>query len=96
MIVKDDREIESGSSIGELGTSSESKSLSDGSHYDGDLLVSKAKRRTKKGKGLSLKGHGQRAEKNFKDISTPALGGLIIRGGLKRTQEEVHQKVDHA
>ncbi|RDY01359.1 hypothetical protein CR513_15324, partial [Mucuna pruriens] len=39
MIVKDDGEIGSKSSIGEVGTSSESKSLSDGSHYEGNLLV---------------------------------------------------------
>ncbi|RDX64229.1 hypothetical protein CR513_57243, partial [Mucuna pruriens] len=37
MIVKDDGEIKSKSSIGEVSTCSES--LSDGSHYEGDLLV---------------------------------------------------------
>ncbi|RDX75771.1 hypothetical protein CR513_44313, partial [Mucuna pruriens] len=39
MIVKDDGEIGSESSIGEVDTSSESESLNDGSHYEGDLLV---------------------------------------------------------
>ncbi|RDX99739.1 hypothetical protein CR513_17172, partial [Mucuna pruriens] len=39
MIVKDDGEIRSESSIGEVSTSSESESLSDGCHYDGDFLV---------------------------------------------------------
>ncbi|RDX85965.1 hypothetical protein CR513_32736, partial [Mucuna pruriens] len=39
MIVKDVGEIESESSRGEGSTSNESESLSDGSHYEGDLLV---------------------------------------------------------
>ncbi|RDY12040.1 hypothetical protein CR513_03221, partial [Mucuna pruriens] len=39
IIVKDDGKIGSESSIGEVGTSSESKSLSDGSYYEEDLLV---------------------------------------------------------
>ncbi|RDY04701.1 hypothetical protein CR513_11571, partial [Mucuna pruriens] len=39
MIVKDDGEIESESSLGELSSSREVESLSDGSHYKGDLLV---------------------------------------------------------
>ncbi|RDX88679.1 hypothetical protein CR513_29698, partial [Mucuna pruriens] len=39
MIVKDDREIRSESSIGEVSTSSKFESLSDGSHYERDLLV---------------------------------------------------------
>ncbi|RDX97725.1 hypothetical protein CR513_19477, partial [Mucuna pruriens] len=39
MIVKDDGEVESDSSYGEKSSSSEAESLSDGSHYEGDLLV---------------------------------------------------------
>ncbi|RDX83286.1 hypothetical protein CR513_35812, partial [Mucuna pruriens] len=39
MVVKNDREIKSESSIGELSASSEVKSLSDDSQYEGDLLV---------------------------------------------------------
>ncbi|RDY04687.1 hypothetical protein CR513_11573, partial [Mucuna pruriens] len=39
MIVKDDGEIGSKSSIGEVRTSSEFESLSDGSHYEGNLLM---------------------------------------------------------
>ncbi|RDY14433.1 hypothetical protein CR513_00507, partial [Mucuna pruriens] len=39
MIVKDYREVESESSIGEVSTSSEVECLSDDSHYEGDLLM---------------------------------------------------------
>ncbi|RDX74485.1 hypothetical protein CR513_45767, partial [Mucuna pruriens] len=39
MIVKEDREIGSESSTREASTTSESKCLSDGSHYEGDLFV---------------------------------------------------------
>ncbi|RDX73951.1 hypothetical protein CR513_46364, partial [Mucuna pruriens] len=39
MIVKDDGEVESESSIGEVSTSSEAECLSDDSHYEADLLI---------------------------------------------------------
>ncbi|RDY04991.1 hypothetical protein CR513_11221, partial [Mucuna pruriens] len=39
MIVKDDGEIESDSSLGDVSSSSEVESLSDGFHYEGDFLV---------------------------------------------------------
>ncbi|RDX58687.1 hypothetical protein CR513_61981, partial [Mucuna pruriens] len=39
MIVKDDGEIGSENSVRKVSTSSKSESLSDGSHYEGDLLV---------------------------------------------------------
>ncbi|RDX76570.1 hypothetical protein CR513_43418, partial [Mucuna pruriens] len=39
MIVKEDEEYVSESSAGEISTFNESESLSDGSHYEGDLLV---------------------------------------------------------
>ncbi|RDY03599.1 hypothetical protein CR513_12800, partial [Mucuna pruriens] len=39
MIVKDDGEVKSGSSIGEVSTFSEAGGLSDDSHYERDLLV---------------------------------------------------------
>ncbi|RDX80079.1 hypothetical protein CR513_39411, partial [Mucuna pruriens] len=39
-------------------------------------------------KVFPLEGHGQRAKEDFKDITTPVLGGHMIRRRLKRTQEE--------
>ncbi|RDY05113.1 hypothetical protein CR513_11085, partial [Mucuna pruriens] len=39
MIVKEDEEIRSESSVREIDTSNEFENLSDGSHYEGDLLV---------------------------------------------------------
>ncbi|RDX81590.1 hypothetical protein CR513_37704, partial [Mucuna pruriens] len=43
---------------------------------------------------FNVKSHGQRVKEDFKDIETPAIGGPMIRGRLKITQEKVYQKVD--